>query len=191
MFAYTPIPACTMGSEADIRRSKIPHTCHLPLFRSCQTWSQISSARTEGLPAIDVLHEHAGWRIRRDMSTGRRATVPGRRPDLAGRRYHPLVPRAFRLVLATFGVLVALYSAGSLTGHVTPPWWEREEGGWLRSVGGVYLVRQGGALVPCTEYEEVSIPRPRPGRELISIAVGAAGLAALAFAAWPCGKRGA
>src|SRR5262245_3419414 len=91
------------------------------------------------------------------------------------------VPRAFRLVLAAFGVLVAVYAAAGLTGSVKPPWWEREEVQKHRVVERLPPPAVGMSSSTLISRRVSSVEH----RELISIAVGAVGLAALAFSAWP------
>jgi hypothetical protein len=95
-----------------------------------------------------------------------------------------------RLTLVAVGLAVVVYGIASLTGGWlgTPPWWEvwpTEEDALLprpppyfQGVGGM----EGG---PWLDLATLYTPRPRPGREWISAAVIAVGLAVGALGAWP------
>jgi hypothetical protein len=102
----------------------------------------------------------------------------------------PLVPLLARIVLALAGLAFAVYAGASLTGHVTPPWWERPEtnaeateraaeelpriGDFDTNEELIRAIGRSGVLHRHT--------RPIPAREAISIGVGAVGLALAGFA---------
>jgi hypothetical protein len=88
------------------------------------------------------------------------------------------VALAARILVGVIGLGVAIYAGASLSGDwlSTPPWWERR----------VYAPVDDEVSMPRGFYHSpTSWIEPRPGRALISVGVGAIGLAALAFAAWP------
>ena len=88
-----------------------------------------------------------------------------------------------RVLLGGVGLSAAVCSTASLTGGWlgTPPWWEREV-----SIEEYVESRYGVSLASPTHPDPVLVERQ--GREWISGAVAAVGLALFAWAAWP--RRG-
>src|SRR5262245_39366574 len=98
------------------------------------------------------------------------------------RRYDPLVPLAARIAFGLAGLVVAVYAWASLTGHVTPPWFDRDatDEEWRDRVD---HFRTGFFHGPPGWTDRGRVAGKPPATLVVGL--GAVGLAAVAFAAWP------